>query len=275
MSKKTVTTEYTLTLPKLRRPLRLALVSDLHERRADDILERLRQAKPDCIAVTGDTFERFDDEHNRPYHRIELSFFHRLFLAAAFNINYFLIHIVGKRNLPDIQNSYRFLREAAKLAPVWLSLGNHEEKLHEEDLAFLKENRITLLDNADVEAEVKGQHLHVGGLSTAADSAWLARFAAKDGFKLLLCHHPEYFDRLVRDLDIDLTLSGHNHGGQIRVFGRGVLSSHSGLFPKYDKGVFENRLVLSAGCSNTAAIPRLNNPRELVIIDLKPENKTE
>ncbi|MBQ2570485.1 MAG: serine/threonine protein phosphatase, partial [Ruminococcus sp.] len=58
--------------------------------------------------------------------------------------------------------------------------------------------------------------------------------------------------------------------GQIRVFGKGVLSSRSGFFPKYDRGVFDNRLVVSAGCSNPVALPRWGNPRELVMIQLNP-----
>ena len=87
----------------------------------------------------------------------------------------------------------------------------------------------------------------------------------------MLCHHPEYYERLLKDKDIDLILSGHNHGGQFRIFGKGLLSSSTGLFPKYDRGLFDGRLVVSAGCANTTAIPRFFNPREAVIIRLLPD----
>lgn len=63
-------------------------------------------------------------------------------------------------------------------------------------------------------------------------------------------------------------LSGHAHGGQIRILGRGVFSPGQGLFPKYTKGIYEGRLVVSAGCSNTASIPRWGNPCEVVAIRL-------
>ena len=76
---------------------------------------------------------------------------------------------------------------------------------------------------------------------------------------------------MVADKAIDLTLSGHNHGGQIRVFGKGIFSSRSGLLPKYDRGIYHQRLIVSAGCSNPVAVPRLGNPFELVMIDLKPQ----
>ena len=46
MSKKAVLTEYTLSLSKIKKPFDLALVSDLHERRSDDILMLLKKAKP-------------------------------------------------------------------------------------------------------------------------------------------------------------------------------------------------------------------------------------
>jgi predicted MPP superfamily phosphohydrolase len=108
-------------------------------------------------------------------------------------------------------------------------------------------------------------------LSSFYDEEWLRGFSEEKGFKILLCHHPEYYDRFVKETDIGLVLSGHNHGGQFRLFGKGLISSSSGLFPKYDRGIFENRLVISAGCSNTAAVPRLCNPREVVIIKLSPE----
>ena len=87
----------------------------------------------------------------------------------------------------------------------------------------------------------------------------------------MLCHRPEYYPVLLEQLDIDLILAGHTHGGQIRFFDRGLFSSGQGLFPKYHKGVADNKMVISAGCSNPIAIPRINNPRELVIVNLLPK----
>lgn len=268
MSKEAVLTEYSLSFPKLNQPFTIAHVSDLHERRSDDILALLRQAKPDIIAVTGDTFESFENEQNRSRRNNRLGIVHRAFLTAAFKFNWFFIHVLGRKNLPDPQNAFSFLSRAAAVAPVYLSLGNHEEVLGEDVLEFFRRHEITLLDNADCTAGVRGNLLHIGGLSTEADEDWLRRFSRQSGFKLLLSHHPEYYDEMIAPLDIDLTLSGHNHGGQIKLFGKGVLSSRSGLFPKYDSGVFGNRFVVSAGCSNTAALPRWGNPRELVVIHL-------
>lgn len=95
-------------------------------------------------------------------------------------------------------------------------------------------------------------------------------FVNQDGYKILLDHHPENFECYTRKRDINLVLSGHNHGGQIRLFGKGVYARNQGIFPHYDGGLYENRLVISRGLANTMPIPRLFNPIEIVIVELIP-----
>ena len=95
----------------------------------------------------------------------------------------------------------------------------------------------------------------------------LDEFFAYDGVKILICHHPEYYAKYLRDRDVDLVLSGHAHGGQWRLFGLGLYAPDQGLFPKYTSGVHEDTLVISRGTANTGGIiPRLFNPREVVCI---------
>ena len=264
MSKRIVLTEYDCPSPKLNQPIVSAQVSDLHARPADDILASLRQVKPDLIAVTGDTLERYDLEAT-PHHKMQRNVLRRVFLFVAYAVNDLNMRLFSGSNKPDDKNAFAFLEAAVQIAPVVMSLGNHERKLTQEDEAFLREIGVVLLDNADTAVTVRGNLLKIGGLSTAADEAWLARFAQKDGYKLLLCHHPEYFDTMLSDKEIDLTLAGHNHGGQIRIGGHGLLSAGGGLLPKYDKGFYHGRMIVSAGCSNTVAMPRICNPRELVL----------
>jgi len=89
------------------------------------------------------------------------------------------------------------------------------------------------------------------------------------GYKILLCHHPEYYERYIRGLDIDLTLSGHAHGGQIRIFGQGLFAPGQGILPQVTSGLYDGRLIVSRGLCNTAwPIPRLNNETELVMVEL-------
>lgn len=269
MKQSAVLTEYEIKSNKIKKPLKLALVADMHEREPDGIIALLKKSKPYLIAVAGDTLERVTGEHlsqRRKRNPVRIAIY-----TVAYYTDHALRYITRSKNFAVHENGYRFLRKAANIAPCYMSLGNHEEALTDEDYAFITGNGITLLDNADTTAVINNQELIIGGLSSFYDEEWLAEFSKKQGFKLLLCHHPEYYDELIKDKDVDLILSGHNHGGQIRLFGKGLFSSSSGLFPKYDRGVFDGRLVVSTGCSSTVATPRIKNPREVVIINLLPE----
>ena len=113
------------------------------------------------------------------------------------------------------------------------------------------------------------QNVHHVARGVEPELGWLADYTAQEGFHLLLCHHPEYWPRYLRALPIELTLSGHAHGGQIRLFGQGLYAPGQGLLPKYTSGVYENRLVVSRGLSNNVMVPRLFNPTELVYLDLE------
>ena len=95
-----------------------------------------------------------------------------------------------------------------------------------------------------------------------------------DGFTVLLSHRPELFDLYV-DSGIDLVFSGHAHGGQFRlpIIG-GLVAPNQGLFPKYDAGHFieENTtMIVSRGVSNSIIPLRINNPPEIVVVELKSQ----
>ena len=100
---------------------------------------------------------------------------------------------------------------------------------------------------------------------------WLDEFEKQNGYKILMDHHPDNYDEYTSKRKIDLILSGHEHGGQIRLFGKGLCGRTQGLFPKYDGGVFDEKLIVSRGLTNTMPIPRLWNPTELVFVNLKRE----
>lgn len=92
----------------------------------------------------------------------------------------------------------------------------------------------------------------------------------EDEFTILLAHHPKYFPAYA-GWGADLTLSGHIHGGIIRLPGiGGVIGPDPGLFPKYDRGEYEyagKKMIVSAGLGTHTISLRVNNPPELVILD--------
>ena len=244
--------------------LRIALVSDLHGQPFGAVLASLRERRPGLICVAGD-----------------------------------FVHGVPPREglkLEKEPSALALFRECAALAPCFVSLGNHEWLLSPEDLALVRETGVTLLDNEwtrfgplvigglssayvkgyrAYRAEHAGQryplpdNIHHVARGVEPELGWLADYTAQEGFHLLLCHHPEYWPRFLRGLPIELTLSGHAHGGQIRLFGQGLYAPGQGALPKYTSGLYEDRLLVSRGLSNNVVIPRLFNPTELVYLDLE------
>lgn len=223
-------TEYTVASEKIREPLTLAVVSDLHNGEYQDALPALKRA--DAILIVGDLVDR----HRKGYLR-----------------------------------AVRFLEEAPDIAPTFYALGNHERKFKLRDVYWphVEASRVTVLDNRFV--PFRG--ILLGGLSSArrgrAQTDFLAAADGDPAFKLLMCHHPEYFERYVAPHDVDLTLAGHAHGGQMQVFGRGLYSPGQGLMPRWTHGAyFGGRLLVSRGMTNSARLPRLNNPCELILLRL-------
>lgn len=266
MAKAPVLTEYNITGSGFKTPLTIALVADLHERPDDLFIGLIKQAEPDIIAIAGDTLERYDgNKYGTPDKKRGIV--RKVLFEIAYYVNRAAM-IITRKKRPPVEKTYAFLEKISEIAPVYMSVGNHEQLFFEEDLKLFNRLGITLLDNRDVTAQLKGRKVILGGLSTFFDEEWLKSYTEKDGYKILLSHYPIYYDRFIKDTDIDLMLAGHNHGGQVRLFGKGLLSSGEGIPPKYDRGVFDNRLVVSAGCANTVALPRLGNPREIVKIIL-------
>ena len=102
--------------------------------------------------------------------------------------------------------------------------------------------------------------------------------ADPENFTILLAHEPQLME-LYQDPRIDLVLSGHAHGGQFRLpGGRGLYAPGQGIFPKYTSGMHsfgESRLIVSRGLGNSVFPLRLNDPPELVTIDLYGKTNVE
>lgn len=257
-----VTTEYTLHAP-IQGEVRLALVSDLHEHDPAPVLQSLAVLKPDLITVAGDTFERHDQGTDPRWHGRKAP--PPLIAPLKKSVNRLTYAVMGSGEKTCPAYSYAFLHKAGQIAPLFVSLGNHEWYLSAQDKKQLADAGATLLDNADCAVSIGENRLLLGGLSSAADPQWLKHFARKPGCKILLCHQPEFYDRYPMQ-DFALVLSGHVHGGQWRIKGRGVFAPDQGFLPRYHHGVYHNRLIVSAGCANTSLLPRWGNPCEVVLI---------
>ena len=245
------TTYYTLSLPNAPRRLRMAIAADLHNNPFGNATDALTHEKPDLILIPGDLMD--DDELRTPSSR-----------------------------------GYDFLRLCASLAPTYYSVGNHEIACYHKgnprrkptprplDDAVREEIAKTgaiLLDNDLLGAHgmtICGLTSGINGEINQPSPEVLDRFANAKGFRLLLCHHPEYFRPYIQGTSIDLTVCGHAHGGHWRVFGRGVYAPGQGLFPRDTAGVLDGRCVISRGLGNHTRSPRIFNTPEMILLTVDP-----
>lgn len=272
MKERTVITCY--DVPGESRGIRAALVTDLHNCDHTDLLGLLREESPDLILCAGDILERHDPDASvwteKGIDAVIASIGKQ---TLREKMMWVVDRIVERNGMPTHQaedTAIEFLKALPSVAPTFYSVGNHEWYFTDEDRQVFDEYGIRLLDNADCEAEIKGNRLRIGGLSTRYDLEWLREYSRKDGYKILMCHHPEYYRKAIQNTELDtfgLVVSGHYHGGQWRILNRSVYVPRTGLFMKSAAGRY-GKLIISAGTSNTSRFSRLGNPCELVIINL-------
>lgn len=232
-----VITDISVSSEKIVEPLTLAVVSDLHNGDYQDVLPALE--KSDAILIVGDLVDR----HRGGY-----------------------------------EKAVQFLHDAPEMAPTFYAIGNHERKFKQRAAYWpqVERSRVTVLDNCFT--PFRG--ILLGGLSSAKrgqiDTGFLSDADGAPWFKLLMCHHPEYFMRHIMAHSVDLTVAGHAHGGQVQIMGRGIYSPDQGLLPRWTHGFyFDGRLLVSRGMTNSAGLPRVNNPCELILLKLQKGQSDE
>lgn len=232
----------TIRHEKVREPFTVVQVSDLHDRRFGTeqikLLSAIRSTAPDLILITGDLFNR----HNRRAY----------------------------------ENAYAFVCGAVKIAPVYFAEGNHECALRETGERYIeaiREMGVHVLRDEYVDRN----GIRLIGLRQYASPQTLEAMLDGDRLNLVLAHRPELFP-IYAGTGADVILSGHAHGGQIRLFGRGIFAPGQGLFPRYTSGLYrsgKSLLHVSRGLGNTILVPRVFNTPELNILNFIPIESKE
>ena len=187
----------------------------------------------------------------------------------------------------DLGIALRFAEKAAEIAPVCYVPGNHEARIADYDALRegLSAAGVTVLEDAALPLSRAGESITLIGLRDPDFAAGSPGSPARrleetltaltqdaSGFTLLLSHRPEYFS-VYAGCGIDLTLSGHAHGGQIRLpFLGGLLAPGQGFFPEYDAGLCREgdaQMVVRRGLGNSVFPLRVNNRPEVVLITLQ------
>ena len=254
--------EYTCASDKLHKDGRFILLSDLHNKsfgkNNDKLYNAIVKQKPDGILIAGDMYT---SEVNERY------------LETA-----------------------EFVSRLSKKYAVYYGNGNHEHKtriepeifgdMYEDYMGRVKSAGTTVLINEDV--MLPPYNMNIYGLemersfykkfsNRQMETTYLEKLLGKpdpDSFNLLIAHNPEYFETYAK-WGADLTVSGHVHGGLMRlpVLG-GVISPKLRIFPRYDGGRFEKDgkiMILSRGLGTHTLPIRIFNPGELIVIHLVRE----
>lgn len=238
-------------LPKSFDGYKIANISDLHSiyfgNNQEELIDAIEEFEPDIIVLTGD--------------------------------------IIDENNI-DFDCVNKLLTGICDIAPVYSVSGNHEHsnyRSHMKLKALYKSYGVSVLDNEEViitkgNDEIRLYGLEYFGSYTSENLTHMLEDllpkADDNYYSILLNHRSDIFDELV-PYGYELIISGHTHGGIIRLpFIGGILSNNRTFFPKYDGGVFEKEesiLVSSKGLGESNSIPRFYNRRELVFITLKCE----
>lgn len=235
-------------LPSAFDGLRIVELSDLHGRSFGEdnavLLRKIAEAKPDLICICGDLVDEKSD------------------LTV----------------LPPL------LRGLVAIAPTYYVTGNHEWQLENlsDVLAEMRSLGVTVLRNDYRILEKDGQRLVIAGVDDPCGPydqktpeelvSEIRASEGEDACIVMLAHRNDTID-LWSSLGVDLVLTGHCHGGVIRIpFVGGVFGSHRTLFPKYDAGLFGQngtQLYVGRGLGYTNVHFRLFNRPHLPVLVLQ------
>jgi predicted MPP superfamily phosphohydrolase len=171
------------------------------------------------------------------------------------------------------------LRQMTAPHGLWAVLGNHDEGTdHRHVTRALQAENIQVLANQSQAMERDGARFWLSGvndvLSRTADlSKTLRRIPAGEAV-ILLAHEPDFADEASK-FPIDLQLSGHSHGGQIRIPLLPPLYLPE-MGRKYILGTYHVgpiTLYTSAGLGTVDVPMRLNCPPEITLLTLRSAPK--
>ena len=243
---------YTVVSPKLTAEVRLAVVTDFHSSdNADDVVAMVASCAPDAVLLVGDLFD--DDIANRPTER-----------------------------------TLSLMRQLSALYPCYYVSGNHEAWTGEMDALYQQtgEAGVTVLRMSSGVLTVRGQRIALCGIpdpyemvfSGAPDTEEQIRQAMENvdsaDFIVLLTHRPELLAKYAQ-FPLDLVVSGHAHGGQVRIPGvlNGLYAPNQGWFPKLAGGAYTQdgtTLIVSRGLAVRTRLPRIFNRPEVVLVRCVP-----
>ena len=220
---------------------RIAHISDFHStsHMIDDVVALLKEAKPDIICITGDLIDSRSKNADAALELVE--------------------KIVGIAQCYFVAGNHEFLVDRRLLDTLLDGIANMGVILVMDDEEILKKG--------DSEVSLAGYFWN--------ERETIEYISDFEGYRILMSHYPEDVKYFLKG-EYDLVLSGHTHGGQIRLpLIGGLYAPGQGVFPIYDGGhysVGELDLVVNRGIGNSTMPLRFNNPPEVILVELKCDN---
>ncbi len=234
------TVEYEIETDKLDAPIKIAFISDLH-----NSLYGKGQSE------LAENVEKFGTDIV-------------LFGGDLFDVGF------------DEKNSWALVDALADKYPCFYTVGNHEMRGRDcrKIKAAMAEKGVFVLEDETTVVEINNQKLRICGTENVWDEC--AASQLDENFSVLLHHYPTDFPEM-SEKGFDLILSGHNHGGQLRIpyVFEGLFSPEELFFPTYTGGLYSENgtdMIVSRGLGKKFycyIVPRLFNPPELVLLTLK------
>ncbi len=249
-------TFYQIRCAKIADDIRIVELADLHNQvfgdRNQKLVGAIRSLEPDLIVYAGDMINEEDGDY-----------------SVLFDLS----------------------DQLSEIAPIYACYGNNELRRYwradKELPQKLAEHRVTLLSDEALDVAVGGnvlqfiavtddsEHFDIVGKSYYRSKAFLEQLEPTESCRVCLTHYPVLFRDKLLHQGIDVAFTGHAHGGLIRlpVLG-GLFSPGEGFLPDFTSGVVTAedgaQVVISRGLGNSVFLPRINNPPELVVVDLCP-----
>ena len=245
-----VTSHHTIETGELQpgQSLRLAVVGDLHSHIYGEnqsiLLEKLEKAQPDALLLVGDIYDNGEDP------------------------------LGVEQLLAGVQGKY----------PIYYVTGNHEYWTRDMPrvLGLFEEYGVIILQDEWQWASINGVDLVIAGVCDPARAQFEGEYDPRaaaaqafadlpDAFCLLLAHRPTWVEEYTQ-YPFDLVVSGHNHGGQVRLppLLYGLVGPDEGFFPQYPGGIYQvgdASLAVTRGLAINY-LPRVFNPPELMVLEI-------
>lgn len=257
-------TAYTIPLGGVESQIRFVALSDLHCREFGKgnsrLLDKIKAQSPDAIFAVGDMISNNSD-------------------------------------ISDADEMVALLCRLNEIAPTFFAPGNHEleyiSRTGDDLLTKVGNAGITIVNDSYVDCNFGGQTIRIGGTMGHAFPfgrtpdefrssdiyRFLTEFEDTDLPTVCLAHMPDTFifnNAASYWPGVDLVISGHTHGGMIRLpFVGGLIAPMQGFFPDYDRGYFKlssnMQMIIGSGLAGYRIVPRIFNLPEICVIDIVPK----